>query len=309
MNPRVFLSLALILSGLYVSHAQLTNGLVAYYPFEGNADDASGNGWHGSNYTGVVQYLDGKYGQGAYFDGSSCIHLPQARLLDGESNATLCVWVRLAGEGGGQILAAGDGRAGMDPITTRIKSETAEDVKFVEVVNNSQAILGFDNGDPMRGLGGGYWHLFTMILERQSNQSVFRSYVDGTVVKRATNANFSRIAYDVDMPALVGALDASSPGQFFRGTLDELRIYNRALSHGEVTYLALGGDPRVDISVLQVQVCWNASNKFSQLQYKSDITSGNWVDFGPVFTNLESRICVPAEVDEPNKCFRVRFLP
>jgi hypothetical protein len=309
MCKRFFLFLGLTLCGLSVSSGQLTNGLVAYYPFDGNADDASGNGWHGSNHTGVVQYSAGRIGQAAFFDGGSCIRLPQARLLDGESNATISAWIMISGSAG-QILGAGDGRGGMDPITTRIGAIEVEDAKFVQVINNTQTILGFDNGDALWGMSSGTWHLFTMVVERQPTQAVFSGYVDKTLVKRSTNADFSRIAYDVDMPALVGALDASAPAQFWHGGIDDLRIYNRALSHGEVIYLALGGDPRVDISVSQVRVCWNApTNRFSQLQYRSDLTGGAWFDFGPPITNMGTRVCVPAEVDEPNKFFRVRFLP
>jgi hypothetical protein len=37
----------------------LTNGLVAYYPFNGNANDASGNGYNGTAYntTIVADYM------------------------------------------------------------------------------------------------------------------------------------------------------------------------------------------------------------------------------------------------------------
>jgi len=36
------------------SHADLTTGLVAYYPFNGNANDASGNGNNGTVNGSVV---------------------------------------------------------------------------------------------------------------------------------------------------------------------------------------------------------------------------------------------------------------
>lgn len=48
---------ALLIVGVLISlntNAQtfLTNGLVAYYPFNGNANDASGNGHNGTNHGG-----------------------------------------------------------------------------------------------------------------------------------------------------------------------------------------------------------------------------------------------------------------
>ncbi|MGV6831972.1 MAG: DUF4214 domain-containing protein [bacterium] len=50
------------------SDINLTNGLVAHYEFEGNADDSSGNENHGTQYGGV-SYVDGVIGQAGNFDG------------------------------------------------------------------------------------------------------------------------------------------------------------------------------------------------------------------------------------------------
>ena len=36
-----------------MAYADLNDGLVAYYPFNGNADDESGNGNHGTVYGAV----------------------------------------------------------------------------------------------------------------------------------------------------------------------------------------------------------------------------------------------------------------
>jgi hypothetical protein len=122
MNRQAAILIGLGLWGFSSSFAGINDGLVAYYPFDGNAMDASTNAAHGSNYTGTVTYGPGKNGQAAWFDGASCIRLPQPRLLDGASNATLSVWINASGVGqlGGQIIGAGDSRTGFDPISTRI---------------------------------------------------------------------------------------------------------------------------------------------------------------------------------------------
>jgi hypothetical protein len=310
MRRQAAFLLGLGLLGLSVSLADLNDGLVAHYPFEGNADDASGNGSHGSNHTGLVEYDIGKVGQAAWFDGRSCIRLPQPRLLDGESNATISAWIFFGDGAGGQIIGAGDSRSGLDPITTRINVNAAEDARFNQVANNAQTLLGFNNGDAISGLSVGTWHLFTMVLEREATQSVFRCYVDTSLVKQATNAAFLRIAYDADMPALVGALDAAGPWQFWRGGIDDLRIYNRPLTRGEIMFLFHGGDPALAIETSQVRICWNApTNKDSQLQYRSDLTANQWVNFGEVVTNRGERICVTDAVELPRKFYRVIFVP
>lgn len=52
------------------SDNSLTDGLVAYYPFDGDPNDYSGSGNHGTAH-GDVSYLSGVHGQGATFDGNS----------------------------------------------------------------------------------------------------------------------------------------------------------------------------------------------------------------------------------------------
>jgi hypothetical protein len=65
--------------------------------------------------------------------------------------------------------------------------------------------------------------------------------------------------------------------------------------------MQIGGiDPRVlrtSIHVSEVAVCWNSQpNKMYQPQYKSELTGGNWEDFGPPLPGDGSRLCVRDEV-------------
>jgi hypothetical protein len=63
---RTVLLMALIagLSWFPVAWADLDDGLVAYYPFDGNADDKSGLGNNGTEHGGF-SYVTGKIGQAA----------------------------------------------------------------------------------------------------------------------------------------------------------------------------------------------------------------------------------------------------
>ena len=49
--------------------------LLAFYPFEGNAQDASGNGYHGT-INGALQQVAGYEGQAYYFNGGAQLHHP-----------------------------------------------------------------------------------------------------------------------------------------------------------------------------------------------------------------------------------------
>src|ERR1017187_7321522 len=82
------------------SHAQsfLSNGLVAYYPFDGNVSDASGKNNNGDAYN--VSYGTNRFSipsKSAYFNASlsSYVNLPNiATNLSGLSKATFSFWIK-----------------------------------------------------------------------------------------------------------------------------------------------------------------------------------------------------------------------
>jgi hypothetical protein len=67
---KIFYSLAVssVLATTIFGDVNLSNGLVAHYEFEGNANDSSGNENHGTEHGGV-SYVDGVIGQAGNFDG------------------------------------------------------------------------------------------------------------------------------------------------------------------------------------------------------------------------------------------------
>ena len=73
--------LALFVVGILIavnSHAQsyLTNGLVAYFPFNGNANDATANGNNGTNYGATLTTNRFGMSNSAFnFNGSSYINV------------------------------------------------------------------------------------------------------------------------------------------------------------------------------------------------------------------------------------------
>ena len=70
--------------------------LVAYYPFEGNADDASGNGNHGKA-NGSINYVDGKFGKALELDNREYIEMEATDTLHGDffkaELYTLSAWI------------------------------------------------------------------------------------------------------------------------------------------------------------------------------------------------------------------------
>jgi hypothetical protein len=61
--------------------ASLSDGLVAYYPFNGNANDESGNGNHGSPVGGAT-WTTGVLGGAVHLNGAGYINVPDSPSLD-----------------------------------------------------------------------------------------------------------------------------------------------------------------------------------------------------------------------------------
>ncbi len=79
------------------AHADLADGLMAYYPFDGNADDMSGNRNDGKQYGGV-QYKLGIIGQSAGFDGiDDYIQVISSTTLNPIDQLSISFWVKVDG--------------------------------------------------------------------------------------------------------------------------------------------------------------------------------------------------------------------
>ena len=80
-----------------VAQADLDDGLVAYYPFDGNAVDSTGNGNDGLEVDGV-SYNEGISNQSASFNGiDGEIHFPFSSISNAPAG-TISLWVRFNDE-------------------------------------------------------------------------------------------------------------------------------------------------------------------------------------------------------------------
>ncbi|MCX6879942.1 MAG: SUMF1/EgtB/PvdO family nonheme iron enzyme [Verrucomicrobia bacterium] len=213
-----------------------SQGLVAYYPFEGNASDASLRG-HDGTVNGGVTFTPGVLGQGASFNGSNgVIRVASAADLNfGTGDFSVSLWVNfndLAPYENGLICKdtfAGDGSnmtgwhintgttAGSLRIITR---------HMVGGVGQGGSITEFGSGN----LSTGTW--YHLVAARRSG--LMTTYINGIAGMPTQEAPAVDVTSDGDLT--LGALTPSSR-QWFAGSLDEVRIYNRALSAAEILQL------------------------------------------------------------------------
>lgn len=228
------------------------NGLVGYWDFDdcdscGTAADRSGNGNIGTMYTtscntaaGNLHTSSGKIGNGASFDGTNdCINMGNPSVLSlGTGSFTVSAWVYSASFGSSQMgivskAAANVGAAGFNLTYNR---DTATPGKFAfwiyDPADTDPRVTG--KTTPMSG-----WH--HVVGVRDASVPTLRIYVDGvddsgTVVAAAqsnetVNNSYSFVVgqYPID--------NLSANTAPFNGSIDDVRVYNRALSAGEITNL------------------------------------------------------------------------
>ena len=230
--------------------AKIDDGLIAHYPFKGNANDESGNSRHGTAVgASLTQDRFGNPDSAYHFNGSSWIETSEYRLLDGADSATISAWVLLESGKEGQLLSTGDFRAGYDPISMYLAEGGTTGTWLHDTVRGNTheqqvGVAGYKAELPK--FLASRWHHFVVALSREDSRGVVSIYLDGKLafqrIGTITGANtFERISYDRNMRFLIGAIEGrpfySTPGQFWSGKIDDVRIYNRALTQDELRLL------------------------------------------------------------------------
>lgn len=221
---RLLLSLLLLGSALDASAQNtLTNGLVAYYPFNGNANDESGNGNNAVNSGAVLTVNRFGVANSAYsFDGISqmvAADSPSLRFITG----TVSVWAKPS--------------QASDQNTVLSKR-----CNIFGEPHNSYAIVG--SGPRFYGVTGTTGASSTndytvnswrhLVLAIRTNGVDF--YENGILAATTINAGILPIPYST-LGFYIGNSGFPDNTQKFRGAIDDIRIYNRALSAAEVTQL------------------------------------------------------------------------
>jgi hypothetical protein len=239
MGSKRLLSLVFvgILLSLPVSaRADLTTGLVGYYPFNGNAEDATANHNNGAVY-GATLTKDrfGNPNSAYYFNGTdSYIQVPFQTYLDRDQNQgyTVAFWFRFDNNSPGNYLDILDKSHGFP---TYDFMNWAFQISPTDGSGTRE--FGFGGGNGSSWLGGadtsvpldGQWHHAAGTLAGQ----VFQFYVDGRLKKPFT---FSGTVVDAGGDLFIGR--HYSLGRYYQGDIDEIRLYQRALSAGEIRQLA-----------------------------------------------------------------------
>jgi len=279
------------------SQSFLTNGLVAYFPFNGNANDASGNGNNGIVYGATL--APDRFGNpnSAYrFDNTqlNAIQATGSRIPRGLVPLTFSIWFKESPrideyDFHAPLLSLWDGQSSQDFVIDFW-------VNSLEIYQQSYVGFKAFNG-PTQPMVDGNWHQLVCVVE---TNTVF-AYIDSNPVIWDGGSPPPGTQWNLPPGSLwIGY----GPSYFYDGALDEVRIYNRALSSAEVQKLyAYESTPPPLPNVSLIKAVKPAFSSLLlgtnyQLQVSSDLV--NWTNQGVVFTATNPTMVYPLYWDVDN---------
>lgn len=219
--------------GEYIGAGSGTTKLLLH--MEGNANDSSGNSNNGTSTNITYSQANGKFGQGAGFNGSSSrIQIPYSATLDsGTGGFSVSCWFKTTQATAGMFYHRQE------------HSGTHQQIQGLSIGSVTAGKLQF----AMRGSEGNYydlstnnayndgnWHHVVGVYGGSSDKNL-RIYVDGSLDNSTSIATAQTINYGSSTVLSIGRgyqSWASNAFDYYNGSLDEMIFETKAWSASEV---------------------------------------------------------------------------
>lgn len=252
-------------TNVFTQNVDLKQGLVGYYPFNGNPNDESGNNNHGSIIGAtLVTDKNGKNNNAYYFNGNSYIKINTVYGLSNK-NASISLWfkntsstyrgafIKIGHESKGGY-AVGLGRTNFDERGSNLLGL----FEFVRWINTNKSL----NEE---------WHHLVFTIDNNGTPSF---YMDGILIGSYRGAT----AYNPSGFTTFGGYsdkNTSNLDRYYNGYLDEIRIYNRAINENEIIALFNNKTETLKLASVSWLSPVNSFEETSNLQYtiKANIQS------------------------------------
>jgi hypothetical protein len=258
-----------------------TNGLIGWWPFNGNANDESGNGNNGTvNGASLSTDRFGNVNKAYNFDGVDDVIIVsdnnELRLNSGDF--TIALWYKINSYGlpDRHFIFKSDGPG----------STNKWGFQKTAVVNGGPS-LSFTTS----GALGGYWVNGSVVQDYVWHHAIvvrngilFNIYEDGILLTSVSN-----IPMQTSTQAIrIGGDEINGGGHWHHGSLDDIGIWNRALSQQEITDLYNGCQLAVNAQPVSQTINININTQFMVGSSDTNATYQWQTDLGLGFQNLSN---------------------
>jgi hypothetical protein len=207
----------------------LTLGLIAHYPFDGTANDESGNGNDGTVHGSTVQFVTGVFDQAIDFDNSASGTLTVNDYVDlpliSVDEVSVCHWVKFVSGSStsydGCTYSIGEYPSRLFNIRIRNTGLLLGQIIINNQYYNTPEIDISDHG----------WHFVAVTVDSDN----MKMYHNGLEIG-STSLGFALGFQDAFQHVALHRFSGSMSSRF-TGELDNLRIYGRRLSPSEISSL------------------------------------------------------------------------
>jgi hypothetical protein len=208
----------------------MNNGLVGYWKMDDNtgatAIDSSGNNLTTSAFTGNVAWVGGKFGSGLDFDGTDdvvrVVETPTTDFGATTDSYSLSIWVNTDNlAANAEIFSKRTGTT----YPSRFIITSTESITFEIGHGSTKSTL-----NSTISLTPGSWYHLAVVRDVATDS--LSLYINGELNARVTDSTTQSVANNDDWSLGNGGTSYTSAD--FSGSLDEARLYNRALSQADV---------------------------------------------------------------------------
>lgn len=204
-----------------------TNGLVGWWPFNGNANDESGNGYNLS--INGAQLTTDRFGiNNSCFSFNGTTDYLSRNAFTGLTDCSISIWINMSNlpltNLGSEYFSNGFGCCN----GFGLKSEN-------NIANTSTIITYGINGNVSNSTFApnlNTWYNFVLVKTANS----YKLFING-VLNSSGNSNTNSILGIFGVGAVKESSSSSGMSGFFKGKLDDIGIWNRALTQQEITAL------------------------------------------------------------------------
>ncbi len=206
-------------------------GIVAWYQAESNTLDHVGS--HTGTFIGTPAYNNGEVNHAFEFNGASYVQVAETNTLDFTNTMTVEAWVNLrtfAGANSREIVSKFGASGPFNCWTLSIDPSTKTAYFVVNASDNSTHI----QINSASTISTNEWTHLAGVVDGSS----VKLYVNGLL---SNSASWTHGIHVASSPITIGCTMQSSPTSYFNGQIDELSLYNTALSDCDIQSIYLVG--------------------------------------------------------------------